>query len=70
MYTDGHGMFPKKQRNDSAFLAIAIVGKEDQRLKPLRLKPLRLKQDLNGFPHGEHPLDHRGHSTENQSAMS
>lgn len=57
-------MFPEKQRNKGAFLAIAIVGKEDQ-----RLKSLKLKQDLNGFPHGEHPLDHKGHITENQSAM-
>ena len=64
-YPDGHGTFPKKQRNKGTVLAIAVVEKEEQ-----RLKPLRLNQDLNGFPHGEHPLDHTGHGTEGQSAMS
>lgn len=58
-------MFPKKHRNKSAFVAIAVMEKEDQ-----KLKALRLKQELNSFPHEEHPLDHREHSTESQSATN
>lgn len=65
IYTSGHGMFPKKHRNKGALLTIAVVEKEDQ-----RAKALRPKQDLNSFPCGEHPLDHREHGTENHSAMS